>query len=68
MRDLVADLRDLGEDDVEHAEEHQRPHERPQVAQHRAEEAQLPLGDREREDERAEAARLVEPRRNAAAR
>ena len=38
---LAVDLRDLGEEHVQHAEQQQRAHELPQVAEHRAEEAQL---------------------------
>jgi hypothetical protein len=40
----AAEVEDLREDAVEDAEEHQRPHELPQVAEHRAEEAQPEVG------------------------
>ena len=57
--DVAADAHDLGEDEVEDAEQEQRPHQRPHVAERRAEEAQLEVGDREHPGEAAEAAQVV---------
>ena len=53
------------EDDVQHAEEQQRPRERPEVAEHRAEVAQLELGDGERDREVPEAPQVVAEGRRA---
>ena len=55
----AADAHDLGEDEVEDAEQEQRPHQRPDVAERRAEEAQLEVGDGEHPGEAPEAAQVV---------
>ena len=57
--DPRADVDDLREEEVEHAEEQQRAHQRPQVAERGAEVAQLELGARQRQrqlDETSQAA------------
>ena len=59
MRNPLAYLDDLREEQIQHPEEQQRPHQRPDVAEDRAEVAQLELGTRERRrqlDEPSEAA------------
>jgi hypothetical protein len=55
----------LGEHDVEHAEQQQRPHELPQVAERRAEEAQLEVAYSERARQVPQAPRIVPERRRA---
>ena len=64
--DVAAEPHDVREHDVEDAEQHQRPHQRPQVAEHRAEVADLELVLREREDDQSEPARSRVHRRCAA--
>ena len=64
-RDRPADLHELREDDVEHAEQQQRAHELPQVAEHRAEEAQLELGRRQRDRQVREPAQAAAERARA---
>ena len=44
VRDALADVHDLGEEEIQHPEEQQRAHERPQVAQEGPEVAQLEFG------------------------
>ena len=61
-----ADLDELGEDDVEHAEEQQRAHQLPEVAERGAEEAQLELGHRQGGGEVHEAPRVAAERRRPA--
>ncbi len=50
----VVDMPDLREEDPDHAEQQQGAHQRPQVAQDRAEEAQLEFGPRQGEGQRPE--------------
>ena len=49
MRDALAEVDDLGEEEVDDPEEQKRSHQRPEVAQHRAEVAELELGAGERD-------------------
>ena len=51
VRHALAQLHELGEDHVEDPEQHQRPHQLPEVAEHRAEEAQLELQGGQRDGE-----------------
>jgi hypothetical protein len=57
--DARAEPHELGEDDVEDAEQKQRPHQLPQVAEHRPEEAQLELHDGERHREVDQSAEIA---------
>ena len=59
---LVAEVHELGEDDVDDPEQQQRAHQLPQVAQRRAEELQPEVGRRERPGQVREAARVVAER------
>jgi hypothetical protein len=56
--DAAADAEEQREDDVQHREQHQRPDDLPQVAERRAEEAQLEVGDGERPRQAPEAPRV----------
>ena len=46
MRDVVSEANDPREDEVQHAEQQQRPKQRPEIAEHRAEIAELEFRDR----------------------
>ena len=58
MRHVVAEANDLREHEVEDAEQQQRPKQRPEIAENRAEVAELELRDRERTRDVEEAAPL----------
>jgi hypothetical protein len=64
VRDLP-ELQEAREDDQQDPEQHQRPDQLPEVAERRAVELQLEVGQGQRARERCEATRIVAERRRA---